>query len=346
MKIFNIIMNRKLGGAEQAFLDYHKALILQNHQVINITSSRAKVNRFASSIKLPNLFPWCVISKLYLKFLIFWLKPDIIIAHGGRAVNFSCSFSRNTTPVIGVTHSYSVKHILKCDYIIALDEHLKKRMVRHGFRESKIFIIPNMISLPSENDVVDSTTAPRNNDLFTIGALGRFVPEKGFDYLIRAIRILRNQNYNVKLKLAGDGYLKETLLKLVHDLDLQQDVEFTGWIHDKGTFYNKIDVLCIPSTFETFGIVALEGMSRGVPVVATKTGGLEHIFTHGIDGLVAETSSTEELAEYIGLLLGDKKMAKKLTDAAYQKIIDKYEIHKVAGELSRVIENIVKQPAP
>ena len=336
MKIFNIIMNRKLGGAEQAFLDYHKALASQGHQVINITSFRAKVNQSISSIKLPNLFPWCIISKLHLKLLILWYKPDIIIAHGGRAVNFSCSFGKRLGPVVGVTHSYGVKHILKCDYIIALDDALKKQMIRHGYKESKVFILPNMIALPSgqlEKSFV-------KKDCYVVGALGRFVPEKGFDYLIKAIRILKNQDYNVKLTLAGDGPLKEELLKLVHDLDLQENVQFIGWIHDKDAFFYDIDILCVPSTFETFGIVALEGMSHHTPVVATKTGSLEHIFTHGVDGLVAETALSEELAEYIALLLEDRKMAKNMAAAAYRKILDKYEISKVAVELSRIVEYI------
>ena len=112
-------MNRKLGGAEQAFLDYYSALTLKGHEVVNITSLFAKINnKKISSLKLPNLFPWCIISKIYLKLIILFYGPDLIIVHGGRAINFAYGTGIRDIPIIGVTHSYSTRHILKCNYII------------------------------------------------------------------------------------------------------------------------------------------------------------------------------------------------------------------------------------
>lgn len=134
-------MNRKLGGAEQAFLDYYSALTLKGHEVVNITSLFAKINnKKISSLKLPNLFPWCIISKIYLKLLILFYGPDLIIVHGGRAINFAYGTGIRDIPIIGVTHSYSTRHILKCNYIIALDQLLKQHLINSGYPSTRYLL--------------------------------------------------------------------------------------------------------------------------------------------------------------------------------------------------------------
>ena len=391
-------MNRKLGGAEQAFLDYARALTSEDHQVINITSSFARINEklrpdhrheslgrlTTHPIKLPNLFPWCIISKIYLKLLILIHKPDLIIAHGGRAVNFSCSLGNHLVHVVGVTHSYSIKHILKCDYIIALDEALKNHLASHGYQESKIFIVPNMVdvnkchpeggrktdrkdpeknitgSLSSQVLAQDDGNWSTSQNNTTIGAMGRFVPEKGFNYLIEAISILKKKNYNVKLKLGGSGPLETELRKLVDDLELQENVEFIGWVgadrhpslrsgsqpvlqdNKKTTFFQSIDIFCVPSTFETFGIVALESMSHNIPTIVTNTGGLKTIVEHEVDGLVVEAASSQALADKIAELIDNPEMAQILRQNACQKILCTYDIKVVGKNLSQVLENLLR----
>ena len=82
----------------------------------------------------------------------------------------------------GVTHSYSTRHILKCNYIIALDQLVKQHLINSGYPEHQIFIVPNMINIPPRrlNDF-----SQKNRICYR--APGRFVTEKGFNYLIEAI---------------------------------------------------------------------------------------------------------------------------------------------------------------
>ncbi len=337
MKIFNIIMNRKLGGAEQAFLDYSNALTLKGSTVINITSSFAQINdRKISSIKLPNLVPWCLISKLYLKLLTLFYKPDLIIVHGGRAVNFAYGASIKNIVVIGVTHSYSTRHILKCNYIIALDLLLKKHLVDQGYPDSQIFIVPNMINTPPKK--LDNIVLKKTD--YVIGALGRFVPEKGFNYLIEAISILRDRRYNVKLMLGGAGSLERQLKKLVIDINIKNNVEFIGWIKDKKSFFEEIDIFCIPSVFETFGIVALEAMSQQVAIVSTKTSGASQIFEPDMDALLTKTASSQDLADKIAYLIDNPDKRRELKNNAYNKIISRYDTQVIANILLEILENI------
>lgn len=343
MKIFNILMNRQLGGAEQSFLDYNNALTSKGYKVINISSSFAKVNdKITNTKKLPNLVPWCILSKIYLKVLAILYKPNLIIVHGGRAVNFACGANIKNVPIIGVTHSYSIRHILKCNYIIALDCLLKKHLVDNGYSDSQIAIIPNMVNAPLKKTNKDGlkTIIPTDH-CYVIGALGRFVPEKGFNYLIEAISILKDRKYNVKLMLAGSGALEDRLKKLAQSLNIGKNVEFIGWIEDKKSFFDELDIFCIPSVFETFGIVALEAMSQQVAIVSTKTLGASEIFEAGIDALLAKTASSQDLADKIADLIDNPIKRMKLTDNAYGKIINKYNMPVVADELSKTLENVL-----
>lgn len=333
-------MNRKLGGAEQAFLDYYSALTLKGHEVVNITSLFAKINnKKISSLKLPNLFPWCILSKIYLKLLILFYRPDLIVVHGGRAVNFAYGTGIKIIPIIGVTHSYSIRHILKCNYIIVLDQLLKHHLISSGYPESQIFIVPNMINTPAKK--INNFSQKRSE--YVIGALGRFVPEKGFNYLIEAISILRDRKYRVKLLIGGAGPLEIQLKKLAHGLNIGKNIEFIGWINDKESFFKTVDIFCIPSVFETFGIVALEAMSHQVPIIATKTAGASQIFEAGSDALITNTASNQGLADNIAYLIDNPLRAQELIDKAYSKIISYYDTRVVADRLSETLKVITQK---
>jgi len=333
-------MNRKLGGAEQAFLDYYSALTLKGHEVLNITSLFAKINnKKISSLKLPNLFPWCILSKIYLKLLILFYRPDLIIVHGGRTINFAYGTGIKVIPIIGVTHSYSIRHILKCNYIIALDQLLKHHLISSGYPESQIFIVPNMINTPAKK--INNFSQKRTE--YVIGALGRFVPEKGFNYLIEAISILRDRKYRVKLLIGGAGPLEIQLKKLAHGLNIGKNIEFIGWINDKENFFKTVDIFCIPSVFETFGIVALEAMSHQVPIIATKTAGASQIFEAGSDALITNTASNQGLADNIAYLIDNPLRAQELIDKAYSKIISYYDTRVVADRLSETLKVITQK---
>ena len=333
-------MNRKLGGAEQAFLDYYSALTLKGHDVVNITSLFAKINnKKIRSLKLPNLFPWCIFSKIYLKLLILFYRPDLIVVHGGRAVNFAYGTGIKIIPIIGVTHSYSIRHILKCNYIIALDQLLKHHLISSGYPGSQIFIVPNMINTPAKK--INNFSQKRTE--YVVGALGRFVPEKGFNYLIEAISILRDRKYRVKLLIGGAGPLEIQLKKLAHGLNIGKNIEFIGWINDKESFFKTVDIFCIPSVFETFGIVALEAMSHQVPIISTKTAGASQIFEAGSDALITNTASDQGLADNIAYLIDNPLRAQELIDKAYSKIISYYDTRVVADRLSETLKVITQK---
>lgn len=336
MRIFNVMMCRDLGGIQQAFLDYEQALLLEGHEVINITSVNADIHSFIQkpSIKLPNLTSWCPFSKLHLRFLVGKLKPDAIIVHGGRASNFACSFKVAGIPIIGITHNYSYKRLKKCDYVIALTEDLRKNLIEEGYPQERIHFLSNMIAVDQEY-VKKSYRKP-----IIIGTYGRFVENKGIHHLILAMRQVIDRGIDAKLVIGGNGEEESYLRSLVEDLNLQEIIEFTGWVKDKDQFFQSIDIFCCPSEHEPFGIVILEAMQYSTPIIATKSQGPSEILEDNNDALLAENKSAEDIAARIIYMAENQELAQDLAQQAYLKVNTKYNLPVIAQGLSEFLQKL------
>lgn len=336
MRIFNIMMSKDLGGIQQAYIDYSEALSGQNHKVINIASTHAKINdRLTPNHTLPNLAPWCFLSKIYLSILLNKYKPDIIICHGNRAINFSCgSIKSKNIKIVGVSHNYSYKKLKKCDFIITLSEDLREHLINHNISQDKLLHLSNMVRITKPYNPI-----PYNNPI-TIGSLGRFVEKKGFSYLIESIKLIKDSGYNIRLIIGGDGKEKDNLKQLVNKLDLSREIDFIGWVSNKDDFFNKIDIFCLPSVSEPFGIILLEAIEQSRPVVATKSGGPQEIIRHNQDGFIANINSPSDLAKYLTIMISDHKLAHNMSKSAYDRIKTKYDIQIVAQKLSQTLNNL------
>ncbi len=335
MRIFNIMMSRDLGGIQQSFLDYTISLTKEGHEVVNITSSFARINKkLPESIKLPNLLQWCIFSKIYLRILIAIHKPDILLAHGGRAISFAYSFKPTSIPLIGIAHNYKTKRLKKCDYIISVTNILINYLANRGFNRKKIFHVPNM------SKIVHNYQEKQYKKPIIIGSFGRFVSKKGFNYLIEAIALLKTQGHDIRLLIGGSGEEENALKSLVSDLNLLKEVTFLGWIEDKDKFFDQIDIFCLPSTSEPFGIILLEAMERSTPIVATRSGGPTEILRDKQDALLTEIDSSQDLADKLSILILNELEAQKLSYSAYLRLTKNYDIKIVGENLANILNQI------
>ncbi|KIJ89252.1 glycosyltransferase family 4 protein [Rickettsia asembonensis] len=336
MKILNIMLSRDLGGIQQAFLDYNAALEMQKIEVINITSYKAKINSFLhkTSFKLPNLVPIDPLSVLILKYIIYKIKPNIIIAHGNRAINFSKFAKSQNIKLIGIAHNYSLKGLRKCDFIIALTHHMKKFLLKNNFAESRICTLPNMINISK-----DFTPNKTYRKPIVIGVLARFVAKKGVDVFINAIKILKEKKYDIKVVIGGSGEEKDNLIALARKLNLQDQISFTGWVNDRDNFFKQIDIFCLPSLHEPFGIIVLEAMEASIPIVSTDTEGPAEILSDMQDGLICKAGSAEDLAEKIAYLIDNPIKAKEFSKNAYLTLKQNYNIKVISEKLATLLHS-------
>lgn len=336
MRIFNIMMSRGLGGIEQASLDYSKALLLENHQVFNITSFGAEINNSAqNTIILPNLFSWCLLSKIYLRILVSIHKPDVIIAHGNRAISFAKAFKPKNIPLVGVAHNYSYKYLKLCDYVIVITNHLRKYMQSNGYDDSNMFNIPNMI------EVNYPYITKEFRDPVVVGTFGRFVKKKGFEDYIKAIALIKNMGIKVKALIGGDGPEVMALKNLARENNLEDILSFTGWVTDKEDFFQQIDIFCLPSLEEPFGIVLLEATQHSLPIVASKSEGPSEILRDGVDALLSDIASPKNIAGCCIELINNHSKAASFSFSAYLRLTENYDIQVVSKRLSESLNQIV-----
>lgn len=206
----------------------------------------------------------------------------------------------------------------------------------------KLTIIPNGVSTDEFSTV--SVAAPPKNEKY-IYFIGRLVREKGVQVLIDAAPKILGVFPEARFIIAGTGPYEEQLRARVRERGLEHRFYFAGFVDDKtkNRFYSQSSVAVFPSLYEPFGIVALEAMASKTPVVVSDTGGLSEIVEHGKDGMKCYVDSPESLADNIMAILGDARLAEKLSLNGYEKARNKYSWFNIAGETLALYEEVIFQ---
>ena len=160
--------------------------------------------------------------------------------------------------------------------------------------------------------------------------VGRLAFEKGLRYLIRALKICLCEGYELQLILVGEGPEQSSLNRMLAQLNLEQYVTFEGFISqgkDLWEQYRKADIFVLPSLSEGQGKVLIEAMAAGMPIVATRVGGIPTVIENGKNGLLVEPRSPEALAKAVKRILDEPELryslAKNAIDSAYIYTIEK-----------------------
>jgi glycosyltransferase involved in cell wall biosynthesis len=185
----------------------------------------------------------------------------------------------------------------------------KAMLLRAGFAPDQVMVVPNPTA-------VTKTPAERPPGDYVAFA-GRVSSEKGVDVLLAAAALMPH----LAFKVAGDGPVLAAMMS-----QAPANVEFMGRLgyEDLLTFYEKARMLVVPSVwFEPFGMVAADAMALGLPVIASRIGGLPDVVEDGVTGLLFEPGNAHDLAEKIAHLWDDRALAAQLgrsgrTKAAYQ----------------------------
>ncbi len=220
------------------------------------------------------------------------------------------------------------------------------REVERLFGRGGIKVIPNGVdvkTLAVGKDPKTDYMAVAGNPV--IAFLGRLVPEKGVQVIIEALPLIRRSHPGALLVVAGRGPYEEELKKLAEKFGVAEYVKFIGFVDDAGRnrLLSEAAVAVFPSLYEPFGIVALEAMAAGTPVLVSDIGGLGEIISHGIDGLKAPPGRPDLLARYVLELLDHPALAEKLGRKAYGKVLSRYDWSRIAAETSGVYLELMRE---
>jgi glycosyltransferase involved in cell wall biosynthesis len=214
--------------------------------------------------------------------------------------------------------------------------------------ENKICVVPNGVDVTKFNFdfnywEIRNRFAHASEKILLF--VGRLVPEKGLDVLIKALPIILSKGVNAKIVVVGEGPQRDEYQRLANDHGLGNKILFTGHIDDwtLRALYRVADVAIVPSRFEPFGIVALEAMAAHCPLVASSIGGLDEIVDHEGTGLKVPPNNPEALAWGILRIIRDVGFKDWIVNNAYQKCLWNYNWDKIAEWTTGVYEAILHE---
>lgn len=217
-----------------------------------------------------------------------------------------------------------------------------------GLPFDKINVIPNGINLTNFNGIERDYNFRRqyamDNEKIIL-YVGRLVYEKGVQHLISAMPKILEHYHDAKLVIAGKGGMLDELRAQVNSMGLSNKVYFTGYLNAKQVqkMYKCADVAVFPSTYEPFGIVALEAMLAGVPTVVSDVGGLNEIITHRENGMKSYAGNSNSIADSVLSLLYDKQLAANVAKKAKVKVKEEFNWNKIAQDTHYTYEKAICQ---
>lgn len=287
-------------------------------------------------------------------------KYDLVHAHGARA-NFICMFLKKkiNVPMVTTVHSdymldfkdsfyknliytsLNKMSLKKFDHYICVSDNFKKMLVDRGFDKNKIHVLYNGIDIDEKTLYIPKTAFLEKykinyNGEFLVGIAARLDKVKDHETFIKACKETLEINPDIIFLIAGDGDEKKKLEEMAKSFGIEKNIYFLGFVRDKYSFFNAIDVNVLTSISESFPYVILEAARLSVPTVSTKTGGIPEIIKDDYTGYLFPIGNYKSLSRYILDLYDKRDKLKELGDNIKREVVEKYS-HLSMGERQKEI---------
>jgi len=358
MNILQILPELNVGGVETGTVDLARYLVAQGHKSVVVSNGGALVAQLQSEGSIHYGLPvhkknvitmYLCIGKLV--HIIRNEKIDIVHARS-RVPAWIAFFACRQTEAHFLTtcHGYYSSHLFSKvmgwgTMIIAISEVVGRHMVQ-GFATpaENIRVIPRSVDLQKFN-------LPRarkaDNQPFTIVMIGRITPLKGHPYFLKAMARVIQRIPSVKIQIIGDAPVKkqpykDELILLTKRLGISGQVEFMGNRRDIPELLSKADCLVLSTiTHEAFGRVIIEAQAAGVPVVATRVGGVTEVIDHEKTGLLVMPKDIEAMSDAVIRILNNPDFSAGLVIEAKKKIDDRYTLAHMADATIAVYRELM-----
>jgi glycosyltransferase involved in cell wall biosynthesis len=261
------------------------------------------------------------------------LRPRAVVAYMGRAAAVS---PRGAIGWFG--GYYDLKRYRACRHLVAITADMQADMQRRGADPSLVHLIPTFARL-DDGDAVARDSLATPEDAKVILCLARLHPKKGLDTLLDAMAEVPG----AILWLAGEGELRGALAAQAERLGIADRVRFLGWREDKGALLRAADALVVPSRYEPFGTVVIEGWQAGVPVVAARAAGPAATIRDGETGLLVPMDEPPALAAALRRVLEDRMLALSLALAARQEEAERFSRGAVLAAWQALIDRVAEE---
>ena len=285
------------------FFNVHRNFVMKEFDIIHFNVVPTWINR----------------SSMLLKFAKGRGSHTVLNIHG------IIQLEHKLEPALGSISHIALLNTMKsskvADRVVVNSEYMRTNVVTwYGINRDKIVVIPNGVDLRRFSGRDDKLVLDGDPTILYLGDLSRI---KGVDVLIQAIAKLRSILPNMKLHLVGSGYMNDFQL-LAKKKGIEGYVVFHGWAADSMVprYYKSADICVFPSRYEPFGIVILEAMASGIPIIASNTGGIREIISNGKDGILFKPGDADALSKAILALYQDLDLRKKISQAALKTVTE------------------------
>lgn len=293
-------------------------------------------------------------------------QPEILHAHGTRAAVLARTamfFVKKKPKLIYTIHGF---HIAKKNWIVTkilllferflnrrtniavcVSESDKKEVLKYKtIEESRVLIIKNGIDLKKFERIDKTKTENTKQRLkldgyFTIITIGRLHEPKDYYTILKALKITLNRIFNIKLLIAGDGPLKDSLVREVKSLRLNNYVKFLGFCRNVPVLINLSDVVILSTKGEGLPLVPIEVGAGRKPIIASDVEGVREVVLNNKTGYLFKKGDAEDLAEKILKLYQDEKLRIRMGEEGYKFVLDNFSKEKMVKEYKRLYFSLV-----
>ncbi|MFM9905610.1 MAG: glycosyltransferase family 4 protein [Pyrinomonadaceae bacterium] len=360
MKILQICSARELGGGERHLADLSNSLAERGHSVFAAIVPGSPLRKELSSLPKENIFEIPIrnsvdifaglrIARIVRKFDI-----DIIHAHVGRDYSLAAFASLRTgnTPFVLTRHVlFPLKKIFARFYGRASAFIAVSEAVARGLRDQNIFDQRKIVTIHNGIDtkrfVRDDRDMRRPAPLgvkpsrILVGMVGHLAPIKGQEDFIRAAAIIASKRDDVDFVIVGEdkspkGENRQEIENLITEFGHTHRVHLSGWQDDVRPLLAAFDIFVSPSRSEPFGLVILEAMACGVPVIATASEGAVEIIEPEVTGILVPVADPDSLAIGITNLLDAPAERRRISENALRAVTERFSLQKMVDAVEEL----------
>lgn len=310
MKVLHVLASNSYSGAENVVIQIIKNL-RNNHDIdFAYTSPDGKIENTLNNENI-KFYPLDGLNKKNLRKVVKEFKPDIIHAHDVKASLLSSfmkvpciSHLHNNDPKMGKISLKSLLYSLrmnKFSQILSVSDSVWSEFYFKKRCKNRFLNVMNPINI---NEIKQKSLEYECDESFDIGFVGRLTHQKNPLNFIEIVSKISKRKPNIKVAIVGDGELKDEILHAIKENKLDSNIKMYGFVDNPYPIIKKFKLLCMTSSWEGFGLVAVEAMSLSIPVVCYNVGGLSNIVNEK-SGLLCENE--EEMINGLLELLYDNE---------------------------------------
>lgn len=360
MSLFHIDAGKGWRGGQRQSLYLVKELKRRGQPVFFVVQPKSPLHKKAAAAGIP-IFPLRIRHEFdlfsVLRLALAMRRKNCLLAHFHDAHSVSigsaaAALARVPLRIISRRVDFPLKknvlsrlkYIKNIDVVVAISEGVKKVLEEGGLSPERVEVIPSGIDF-SPYEEFSSSPYLRQEFSFSpedylVGMVAHLADHKGHKYLIRASKILKEQAPKIKIIIVGEGPLRIELDKEARDSKVEDIIFFLGFREDIPRILSSLDLFVLSSYLEGLGSSILDAMACGLPVVATRAGGIPEVVVHRKTGLLVPPRNPQALAKAILKLYNDRELASRLGERGYEVVRQKFSVQSMTEKMIQLYHRL------